>query len=528
MGENKLIKLWLEKFYGDEITPESRCAIWTSADKKHKWCDTVEHATTVASNTAKQDTYFTMGVFPKGITRRTKDNVVGIFGVWLDVDCGDKGNGQQYLKDTDTAIDWVLDALAGRWTYIVHSGRGLHVYLMFDEPFMIESDADRDLARRAVKAYHSWANGACPKTIDPLTDLSRIMRLPGTMNTKSGMVCDLLDECDTVVSIRELVDELPHVVLTEDSQLAGIDGEVDMLKLKDKIALMVAADMTFSDTWNRRRNFKDRSPSGYCMSLANQFCAAGLTNAEVAAALAHWRETQLDAKPKPPEWYQVSISKARAVSGVEQFEERLNAAIVETDDDKKAEVVAEVFGAPLERFIRNETPRYKGNKEKVSYTLIFEDGSVEIPSTTVLMQQRSIRELMFEHLGIVFKTMKGPQFDKVMTLLLGIMESRELDLEGNMAFIVEGALAKYVAAKKEQCEVVEDLGLYENHLVFQDEDESLYYNWNSFKIRLRNSDVYIHNGELAKVLRKLGSEPHQFSDSKRTRLWLVPKEIFNA
>jgi len=528
MGENKAVASWLGGFYGDTISVASRCAIWTSTNKKHKWCNSIEKATEVAISTADEDTYFTMGVFPKGVTKRTKDNVMGIFGVWLDVDTGDKDNGKTYLSDIPTAIEWVMDALAGKWTHIVHSGGGLHVYLMFDEPFMIESDKDRETAELAVKAYWSWASSICPGDIDPLTDLSRIMRLPGTMNTRSRERCNVIESCDTAISITDLIEILPEVSLAETCQVAGIDGEVDIASLKDRIALMISADLTFSDTWNRKRQFNDRSPSGYCLSLANQFCMAGLSNAEVAAALEMWRATQLDAKSKPPEWYQTTIGKARAIAGVEGFDERLTAAVLETDDEQKENVVAEVFGARLLKFVKNEVPRYKGNKEKVSYTMKFEAGTIEIPSTAVLLQQKAIRELMFEHLGIVFKTMKGPQFDKVMTLLLGVMEGKELDLEGNIAFAVEGALANYVAAKKEQCQIVQSIKLYESHQIFKDEDESLYYNWNSFKIRLRNVDININNKELARVLRGLGSKPKQFADSKRTRLWLVPDGIYSA
>ena len=528
MGENKATREWLATFYGDGLSEDSRCAIWSSHDKKHHWCDSLPHAELCASNADGMDTYFTMGVFPKGVTRRTKDNVMGIFGVWLDVDTGDKDNGKDYFADIPTAIEWVQDSLAGKWTHIVHSGGGLHVYLMFDEPFWIESDADRRKAERAVKSYWSWANGVCPKDIDPLTDTSRIMRLPGTMNTRVKQRCNIIESCEAEISVNDLLDELPHVVLAESSQLAGIDGDVDLDSLKDRIALMSMADMTFADTWNRKRKFNDRSPSGYCLSLANQLCAAGLSNAEVAAALELWRSQQLDAKPKPPEWYQATIGKARSATSTEKFEERLTAAVIDTDDDQKAEVVAEVFGATLLHFYRNAIPEYKGRLEKVSYTLEFSDGVVEVPSTAVLMQQRSIRELMFEHLGVVFKTMKGPQFDKVMTLLLEVMEDRERDLEGNDAFIIEGALASYIAAKKEQCEIVQDLGLYESHMVFQDEDDKLYFSWNTFKNRLKSTDIYIDNGRLAEVLRGLGSEPSRVGAATRTRLWLVPDGIYDG
>ncbi len=86
---------FLNQFYGDGLSEESRAAVWLKDGKRHHWCGSVEEIVKVAERHSDKDVYFTMAVFPPG-SRRTQEKAMGIFGCWLDLDIGDKGNGRDY------------------------------------------------------------------------------------------------------------------------------------------------------------------------------------------------------------------------------------------------------------------------------------------------------------------------------------------------------------------------------------------------------------------------------------------------
>lgn len=531
MAENKSIAHgWLTDFYQGEVSPESQMAIWTMKNKKHHWCASIEEAVAVAEK-QKGNTYFTMGLYPISNTQRKQDHVKCIFGVWLDIDVGDKGKGAKYFPDMETAVSWIQDSLAGMWTYVVHSGGGLHVYLMFDEPFWINNDDDRLVARKIIRYYWAWANTQTEYTIDALTDLSRIMRLPGTRHTGKGETCHVIDQCDTRVSALELMEKLPSAPLpAESGQVAGLDGEADPETVKRKLALIQDADIQFLKTWKRTRRLKDQTPSAYCLSIANQLCVAGFNDSEIQCALEMWRASQTDAGPKQPEWYHATIKKARAASNAteteKQFDNQLSLAVLETDEANQAETTTVVFGAALGSIIKHSTKEHRGHKEKVQYTLKFVGGkSIAVPSSSALMNQGAMRELLYEELGFVMKRLKAPQWDKVLKLLQGMMQEEEAAVEGNLAYNIEEELQLFVGQKIENAEVTRDLAEWGRQMLYQDDTEQYYFNWTAFKIRLGNTGVNVSNKQMAKILTALGSESVQFGDIRRTRMWRVPDAV---
>ncbi len=72
---------------------------------------------------------------------------------------------------------------------MVHSGHGLQAYWLFKEPWTFEDESERQQAETLSRRFqatlrtfaheHGW-------TIDNTSDLARVLRLPGTFNTKLG------------------------------------------------------------------------------------------------------------------------------------------------------------------------------------------------------------------------------------------------------------------------------------------------------------------------------------------------------
>lgn len=104
-------------------------------------------------------------------------------GLWAEVDYGKPG------APPDLGVAWeILNGFAMRPTVAVHSGRGIHAYWLFDEPLALEGDGVRDRMKLALLGVNGklreLAREAGDYGVDKVSDLARVLRLPGTFNHK--------------------------------------------------------------------------------------------------------------------------------------------------------------------------------------------------------------------------------------------------------------------------------------------------------------------------------------------------------
>jgi hypothetical protein len=107
-----------------------------------------------------------VGVLPRSTeTGRGKQDVLALGAYWIDLDRKVAGADVTLLKDCDVVVD---------------TGNGWHGYLVF-EPVKLGTDHDRLLREKRIK---SWQKGIL-SGVDSVHDLSRIMRVAGTVNFKA-------------------------------------------------------------------------------------------------------------------------------------------------------------------------------------------------------------------------------------------------------------------------------------------------------------------------------------------------------
>lgn len=117
---------------------------------------------------------------------RKAEKVVGIQGLWLDIDIGSVAHNK---KDLPPDIDSALELLSKlpQPTLIIFSGHGLQVWYLFEEPWMFGGPEDHeDSARLSMTLNHAlkmWAK-TMEWSTDNVGDLSRLMRVPGSVNAK--------------------------------------------------------------------------------------------------------------------------------------------------------------------------------------------------------------------------------------------------------------------------------------------------------------------------------------------------------
>jgi len=115
--------------------------------------------------------------------RRAKKNCLATIGIWCDVDY--KG-----VDASSEEIDAAIARLRCKPTIIVKSGHGVHLYWLFDQALPAQENQERIEVLCKLVCDHLAGDPA-------VCEISRLMRLPGTHNTKWDswvpVVCTQLD-----------------------------------------------------------------------------------------------------------------------------------------------------------------------------------------------------------------------------------------------------------------------------------------------------------------------------------------------
>lgn len=218
---------FLQAIYGEM---EGYTYIWLLKKKKTLWRPLAEHRN-IAEAAVRlgqfQDIYFPVCPQVKvlsGNERGTLTSVYSMTCLYCDIDCKGGYHKQKNLPTFDEAWEW-LESLPYQPSIIIFSGGGMHCYWLFDKPWIFESKDDRqkaqDMSRlwqqRFIKDYaeRGWK-------LDNTSDLTRVLRLPGTMNCKGDTpipVRILVFEPERKYNIQQLVDmKLVVDITTKDSR----------------------------------------------------------------------------------------------------------------------------------------------------------------------------------------------------------------------------------------------------------------------------------------------------------------------
>jgi len=187
---------FLEELWGEQ--PEgTKILIWHLPTKRSAWFDDCNEAADYAVSLRK-DVYVGVGLSPEdyGPTSRCpSDKIHTISGMWADIDYeyGDvhktPSGSDLTLPPDEEGAHQLIRAVGMEPTMVIHSGHGLQAYWLFKEPWVLETDSDRKLAKQfsrrwqrnlAARAKHfGWR-------VDSVHDLARLLRVPETINNKIG------------------------------------------------------------------------------------------------------------------------------------------------------------------------------------------------------------------------------------------------------------------------------------------------------------------------------------------------------
>jgi hypothetical protein len=469
---------FLEVLWGAK--PEGQLIlIWTLPDRRSYWCTDVAHAMRIVERLQQScDIYVGVGLRGKdlGPTRRgTNDEVSGICGMWADIDL--KSIAHQKEKLPPSAADGLQILPAGvAPTIIIHTGNGLHVWWVFKEPWILETQEDRDRAEALAARWQSMLrqNAAIRGWgFDRLSDVARVLRIPGTQNHKDP------DNPKPVVvtewhpeirydpnDIDEILDGfgIPDADAARRAALEWatrfndvalrIDPSVQFPP--DQIDEFCRIDMRFRNTWLRQRHdLKDQSQSGYDMALA-MFCVeAGMKEQAIVDLIIAHRNLHRQKQRTNPDYYQRTIAKAfqgaiappaplpeiPGVPGAESTEgaeecyhlpangapparaEAQGAAQLPPPDPARVkailcETLSEVLGIRILRML-------KITGREPSYQIELDDATVELSSVAKILEQGALRTAIAAQTEKLINKIKARDWDVVAQKILQALTIKE-------------------------------------------------------------------------------------------------------
>lgn len=438
-----------------------RIAIFTLPDQETVFFSGHEDAAKYGLKKAKEgkDVYFGVGQYREGIGsgRGKAADVLSLPTLWCDLDYGE--GHKKPRPPTEADARWILSQIEVPPSLLVHSGHGLHAYWLLSEPLACAEGAG-SLARRWVRTLQSVAS-AKGWVVDSTFDVTRVLRLPGTLNQKDRPPLPVRMIDQPINPARYHWDELDALTVAEEvsnGQKAST-VHVDFVKLDPaasvdsrKLDVLMANDPKFRRTWDHKRSdMKDQSPSAYDLALANIAVMAGWSDQEIANLFIQFRARHnLDCSPGKLHRRKVQLTIAnarssfasqRALTELQQSHPTGAAMVLGTDDPARAEALerlSDVLGVPIASWVQD-------GQEDADYRLILGDGrDVLVGPVTNVVNQRSFRSRLYEAAAVWPRMVKGEVWDQILGVLARVVDVKE-NPEGGRVNKLAGWLGSYLS-----------------------------------------------------------------------------------
>ena len=317
------------------LWPEKPAALyvllWTLQDKRSHWFQDVAKAGESAAAAKDRDVYVGVGLSKAdhGPARRCKsEEVSGICGIGTDLDLKSDAHRKQLPATIPDALTILPPSMPP--SIVVSTGNGVHPWWLLKEPCIFETEDERSHVARLAARWHTMLrlnSAAHGWAYDRLSDLARVLRIPGTINhqdsanPKEVTVLSSTDRRYNLSDFEEFLDEagIPDPEAEDKAAREWAEQFADKPLVIDPNARIpqemldgwMAADMRFRNTWLRQRHdLKDQSQSGDDLALADFGVDAGLTEQQIVDLIVHHRAGSRQKVRNRLDYYQRTIAKA--------------------------------------------------------------------------------------------------------------------------------------------------------------------------------------------------------------------------
>lgn len=157
---------------------------------QHVKCYSVDEIVHVSAQMSANgtDAYMALASFGVSDGSRKQTNAINVRSVWADIDVGKGDSPYDTQADAIEAVRKFAGNTGLRPTYVISSGVGLHVYWVFN----------RNVSAREYEETARYFKECCRRdglSVDPAraTDISSILRVPGTTHRKTGNTVSVIE-----------------------------------------------------------------------------------------------------------------------------------------------------------------------------------------------------------------------------------------------------------------------------------------------------------------------------------------------
>jgi hypothetical protein len=462
--------------------------LWRKSDNKNFTFVNFDAAESwVNSNAQTCDVYMAAGLAPKNgaptKSRATARDIVGISGVWADIDVNGGPESKTGAAPNREAALALAECLAVP-TIIVDSGYGIQAWWLFEEVWPFYTEDERDHAAKIVTGFQGALRAEAKKrgySIDSTFDLARLMRIPGSFNHKGAkeVPVAILDDGGPRHTRSALEEVGKEYQTSKGSSLQLISGEGIQIELKSdasppllKLDQLRDIDDEFGIVWEHKTSNKTRtwSMSEYEFSLTNYFVNAGWTDQEICDALVYHRNRFEPSDPKGKnrvDRLSQTIGKVRATTN-----HRNEQAVAEKDRDEAVDQLAAISSdggldpvVTLGLFNRvlggpeiKELVQFGRDPDTARYVLMLASGDeVALGGIDVVWNQDRFMQRFAVVTRHVAKAVKPAKWKEVLQALLSAATVRE-DVEDTRSYrawvwVNEYAERRYSTDKNLACQV---------------------------------------------------------------------------
>lgn len=463
-----------------QYKPENQyILIWTLPDKRSRWFINIPDAAEyVAGVNGSKDVYVGLGLAGKdyGPMRRcVSGEVTGIAGIGSDFDLLSEAHGKKALPRTVQEALSILPA-GMEPSFVVLTGNGLHCWWLLKEPFVFDSGAERNDAARIVARWHTLLRlraAAKGWAYDRLSDLARVLRIPGTVNHKDPehpKKVTLLSASDRRYNLSDFEEYLDEAAIPDPEAEERAAREWSE-RFQDKpLVLNFSAripeetlkgwmdiDLRFRNTWLRQRHdLKDQSQSGYDLALACFGTEAGLSEQQIVDLIIHHRALHNQRQRTRLDYYQRTLATAsRRTGGIDPVEVLSGTATApctrpdQPQADSAPEVqpvadpatakavlcerISQVLGVRILRLI-------KVTGKEPTYQMELETTTVEFPNVGRFIDQASVRVAIASATNKLIPKVKPKVWEQLAQTMLDAL----IETEGGDETDFKGSIRMYV------------------------------------------------------------------------------------
>jgi hypothetical protein len=371
---------FLEALYGD-VPADQRAYLWGLPSRETHWfgADAIGEAAEWARSTSEGGGEVYCGVgftsaeaatkagprrrVVQRLDERDADSaaVTGVVGLVADIDiAGDGHKGAKcYPPFVDAALHLVRK-LPHAPTVTIHSGGGLHCWWLFKEPWLFGDDDER---RLAIGTFRGWGRVITRTArelgcdVDPVHDLARVLRVPGTLNHKGDAPRPVtVLEADWLRRYNPDDFSQYQEAITEAEVANGVTVSLSSeLPWGKHQALCDNLPVYYETCEHKRRGWEGKSASEYDLALANYTVQAGWSDDEIGA-LIRWHQARFGTKPGKGErvsYIIETISKARQSYNSRRRTEASSETIVDSERTREERIaaIAEVLDVPIDDIV---------------------------------------------------------------------------------------------------------------------------------------------------------------------------------